>query len=385
MFRYSRVLVGKILLLLIIIIIGLVAGGCAGLGGQQAGWSGITVVDGNLFFGSTSGELIALDAASGDELWSPVSFETTSSGGFGCAASTSAVAIYGTPAVGGGLFYIGGFDGKVRAISADTSAVRWVYPREGNLNTILGGPIIAQDRVYFATVGGIVYALDATTGDFVWQFEAGDAIWSTPIISGDTLFVGSFDKKLYALDIATGEERWQQPFETQGPLLATPLVYENTVYVASFDRHIYALNATSGERIWQFPTDDETGNRPKNWFWASPVICDNTIYAPNMDGSVYVLDADSGALITTIDLGGAISSSPVVAGNKVFIANEEGSLYYIDTSNNQAEPLPELGGMVLAPLTTGDGVVYVHTYNEEAVYTVDAETGAVKELWVHSE
>ncbi len=382
MFRYSRSLVGKILLLLfIIIIIGLVAIGCVGFGAQQAGWSGVAVADGSLFFGSTGGSLVALDAENGGQLWPPVSFETSGSGGFGCAAPSTAVAIYGTPAIDGELVYIGGFDGKVRAINVETGAIRWVYPREGNLHSIIAGPLAAQGKVYIATKGGIVYSLNVATGDIIWQFEARGEIWSMPSIAGDTLFIGSFNKNLYALDVNTGEEKWQQSFESQGPIVSTPLVYDNTVYVASFDRHIYALDVTNGQKIWQFPAEGEAENKPEKWFWASPVISNSTIYAPNMDGKVYVLDANSGMFITAIDLGGSISSSAVVAGDKVFIATEEGNLYYIDTSSNQAIQLPDLGGGVSAPFTTGDGVVYVHTYKEEMVYAINAETGEVKKLW----
>jgi len=378
-FRYIRSLAGKILLLLIIIAVGLAASGCIGFGAQQAGWSGVMVTDSSLFFGSAEGKLVALNTENGGQLWPPVSFETSGSGGFGCAAQATAVAIYGTPAVDGDLVYIGGFDGKVRAITAENGATRWVYPREGNLHSIIAGPLAAQGKVYIATKGGIIYALDAATGDWMWEFETGDEIWSTPAIDGDTLFIGSFNKKLYALNIATGEQEWQQPFETQGPIVSTPLVYNNTVYVASFDRCVYALDATNGQKIWQFPNEDETENKPEKWFWASPVISNNTIYAANMDGKVYILNADDGVFITAIDLGSSISSSPVVAGDKVFIATEEGNLYYIDAISNQARQLPDLGGRVSAPFTTSDGVVYVHTYKEEIIYALNAENGAI--IW----
>ncbi len=378
-FRHNKALIGKILLLLILLISGLAAAGCVGFGGQQGGWSGVAIANGSLFFGSTEGKLIALDAENGGQLWPPVTFETSGSGGFGCAAPATAVALYGTPAVGEELIYIGGFDGKVYAINAETGAKRWVYPREGNLHSIVGGLVASQGRLYFGSAGGVVYALDAATGDWIWQFETEDEIWSTPAINGDTLFIGSFDKKLYALDVTTGEEKWQQPFESQGPIVSTPLVYDNTVYITSFDRHIYALDTTNGQLIWQYPFADEVENRPGKWFWASLVIHDNTIYAANMDGMVYVLDAGSGNLITALDLGSSISSSPAVADDKVFIATEEGRVYYINTNNHQTRELPVLEGGITAPLTASDGVVYVHAFKDEVIYAINAETGVI--IW----
>ncbi|GAI09627.1 unnamed protein product, partial [marine sediment metagenome] len=91
-----------------------------------------------------------------------------------------------------GLVYVAGYNGKVYAINTDSGAVRWVYPREGELQPIVGGAVAILDKVYFGGSDGIVYALDAATGDRQWKFETGDKIWSTPSVSGDTLYIGSF-------------------------------------------------------------------------------------------------------------------------------------------------------------------------------------------------
>ena len=380
MIKNIRPLAGKLLLLFILVAVMLVAGGCAGLGAQQAGWSGVTVADGNIYFGSTNGYMIALDAESGGEFWRKP-FAASGSGGFGCAPSEVAVPLYGTPVVGGELVYIAGYDGKIYAINTSAGAERWIYPRQGNLHSFVGGLAINQGRLYIGSVSGIIYALDAETGDWIWQFETGEQIWATPAIDGDTLYIGTFNKKLYAIDTATGEEKWQQPFEAQGPIISTPLVDDGIVYFGSFDRHIYALDAASGELIWQFPETEGNGeNIPQKWFWASPVIYNNTIYAVNMDGRVYILDADNnGNLIKIIDLDSAVSSTPVAANNKVFIATEDGKIFYIDTNDNSKMALPPLGGKVIAPLFVSDGVVYVHTNEDEIIYKLSAETGV--SLW----
>ncbi len=383
--RYKKVLVGKILLLLVLFSGGLAAAGCAGALFGQVGWSGATVADGSLFFGATGGKLVALDTSNGDLLWE-MPFETSGSGGFlGCAPQAAAVAFYGTPATSGELVYLSGYNGKVYALNTASGALRWVYPREGSLvGPIVGGPVLAQGRVYIGSGDGIVHALDVATGDRVWQFETGDRIWTTPAIYGDTLFIGSFDKKLYAINATDGSKKWD--FSTEGAIVATPLVYNDMVYIASFDRHIYALDAISGELIWTFPSADEEENRPQKWFWASPVVYDNVIYAPSMDGRFYVLDADSGTLITSIDLGGAISSSPVVVDGKVIAATEDGKIYSIDTDENQKSLITTLKTAedkeekIYAPLAASDGFVYIHS-QEGILYEVDLQTRVARQLY----
>jgi outer membrane protein assembly factor BamB len=100
-----------------------------------------------------------------------------------------------------------------------------------------------------------------------------------------------------------------------------------------------------------------------------------TIYAANTDGRVYVIDSGNGSLVTVIDLGSAISSTPAVTGNNVYIATEDGNIFYIDTNDNRKMALPPLAGKVTAPLVAGEGIVYVHTIEDEVIYKLNAETG----------
>jgi len=176
-----------IILTVVILLVGGLTAGCVQLGAQPKGWSGGVVADGNLFLGSMEGKVIALNASTGNQSWSYTLETTASGGGFGCAPTSTVVAIYGTPVVSGDLVYVGGYNGKIYALSSGSGALRWVYPREGNLQPIVGGPVVAQGRVYFGAADGKLYALDADTGDKAWGFETGDKIWSPPAIYDDTL------------------------------------------------------------------------------------------------------------------------------------------------------------------------------------------------------
>jgi outer membrane protein assembly factor BamB len=369
------------LLLAILLLGGLVFSGCRGLGSVPKGWSGGAIADGILFVGSMEGGLVAANATDGSRLWA-VSLETgPSAGGFGCAPTSTAVAIYGSPVVAEDLVYVGGYDGKVYAFALDRDEPRWVYPRQGDIGgPIVGGTIVSQGKVYFGTADGKVYALDAAEGykEEGWPFEIGDKIWSTPAIDGDTLYIGSFDKKLYALNVADGSKKWE--FETEGAIVSTPLVHNNTVYIGSFDRYLYALAATDGRLRWKFMAE--------NWFWAKPVVYNDTIYAACLDGKVYALDAESGRKLVEFDLGSPISSSPILVGESIVVATQDGVIYRIDTGNKQKKLVDlkkddsneeKKNKRVDAPLAASQGSVYVHT-TEDALYAVDVQSGAIREF-----
>ena len=358
------------------------------------GWSGGLVVGDALFVASMEGRVIAMDAADGTILGAPVAVETApAAGGLGCiptcgTPTSTAVAIYGAPAVSGDLVYVGGYDGKIYALMFDEGGLRseprWIYPRQGSIGApIVGGLVVAQNKLYFGSADGKVYALEAVDGFREWVFETGSKIWSTPTIDGETLFIGSFDKKFYAIDTTTGKEKWEKPFEVEGAIVSTPVVYNNTVYFGSFDRHMYAVDADTGKEVWRFPASDEDESKPDSWFWAEPLVHNNVVYAPCLDGKVYALDADSGEKVAEFDLGSPISSSPVLVDDLIVVATHDCTVYTLDTSNNRQRQLASLQETeqekVYAPLFARQGTVYVHT-TSDSLYALDVQSGASKKF-----
>jgi outer membrane protein assembly factor BamB len=376
-------------LLALIIAVSLVAFGCVS-GLAPVGWSGGMVSDGTLYVGSQYGQLVAVNLSDDSRLVSealvPVSQPglfgcSTSTGGGGCAGGSASVPIYGTPVVSGNLTYIAGYNGKVYAYNTSNLAVRWVYPREGNLSSIVGGIVVAQGKVLFGCTDGKVYALDAEFGDYLWESTAtGDKIWGTPAfleqtvyygstgetVNQDTLFIGSFDKKVYALNPGDGTVKWE--YTTEGSVIATPLVFNSTVYIGSFDRNLYALNAGDGTLKWKF-----TGN---NWFWAQPVVWNGIIYAGCLDGLVYALNADTGVEVKRFDLGSPVSSQPVIVEGSVIFVNRKGVVYSIDTGTNGIRQLADLKKTVNGPLAANEEIVYIHT-QENVLQPINAVTGAL--------
>jgi outer membrane protein assembly factor BamB len=362
-----------VFLLALVIAIGLVSFGCVS-GLMAVGWSGGTVANGTLYVGSRIGQLVAINLADDSRLFSealvPVSQPglfgcAPSAGGGGCSSGSAGVPVYGTPFVSGNLTYMAGYNGKVYAYNIVNLAVRWVYPRVGNLEPLVGSIIVAQGKLFFGGSDGNVYALDAVTGDFLWEFATGDKIWSTPAVDGDTLYIGSFDKKVYALNIADGSKKWE--YATEGSVIATPLIYQGTLYIGSFDRNLYALNAADGTLKWKF-----TG---KNFFWSQPLLIEGRLYVGCLDDFVYVLQANSGAKVAEFDLNGPVSSQPVLVADSVIFANRKGVIYSLSTVTNEIKQLADLKKDVYGPLTANGEIVYIRT-QDNVLQRMNAVTGA---------
>ncbi len=362
------------ILVALIIAVGLSIVGCV-TGISPVGWSGGSVDNGVLYVGSNEGRLVAINLTDDSRQWAE-SLKTvtptglfgcsTSGGGIGCGGGPTGVPIYGTPVVSGELAYIAGYNGKIYAYSTSNLATRWVYPREGNLAAFVGGIVIAQNKLFVGCSDGVILALDALTGDSLYQYKTGDKIWGTPAVDGDTLYIGSFDKKLYALNIADLNKKWE--YLTQGSIIATPLVQDGIVYIGSFDRNIYAVNASNGTLKWQF-----TGT---NWFWAQPVMVGDTLYAGCLDGFVYAINTATGEKIADFDLGSPVSSQPVIVGNYVVFVSRDGVIFKIDTTSREIGQVADLKTDTDGSLAAYQGIIYIHPQSM-VIKRVNLSSGAV--------
>ncbi len=361
-------------LLALVITVGLVALGCVS-GLTQVGWSGGRVSDGVLYVGSQAGKLVAINLSNDSRLWSEALTPTNRTslfgcspvtGGGGCSGASANVPVYGTPAVSGNLTYMAGYNGKVYAYNVGNLAVRWVYPREGNLSPLVGGIASAQGKLFFGGSDGTVYALDAALGDKLWEFTTGAKIWGTPAVVGDTLYIGSFDKKVYALNIADGTKKWE--YATEGSVIATPLVYQDTVYIGSFDRNLYALNASDGTLKWKFAAT--------NFFWSQPLVFQDKLYVGCLDNFAYVLQLPGGNKVAEFDLNRPVSAQPVMVADSVIFVNRKGVIYSLSTATNEIKQIADLKKTVDGPLTASGDIVYIHT-QDNALQRINGVTGAM--------
>ena len=82
-------------------------------------------------------------------------------------------------------------------------------------------------------------------GTVIWEFDAGDDVFSSPAIGSDgTVYVGSVDKKLYAINGKTGVNIWE--FDAGDKVYSSPAIgSDGTVYLGSWDKKLYAIKTNS--------------------------------------------------------------------------------------------------------------------------------------------
>ncbi len=184
------------------------------------------VVNGVVYFGSGDGEgnVYALNAATGALIWK---HPTTVSG------------VDSSPAVVNGVVYVSGEDGNFYALDAGTGTQLWEYETTGQ--GIFSSPAVANGVVYFggnSSIGG-VWALNATTGAFLWKYVTATTVDSSPAVANGVVYIGSEDNNVYALDAGTGSLLWS--YATGNQVISSPVVVNGKLYVGSEDGYLYTF------------------------------------------------------------------------------------------------------------------------------------------------
>lgn len=191
----------------------------------------VAVADGLAFAFDESFTLFALDASTGDELWTR-SFDRGDSG----------VA----PVVVDGRLYVGSADGAVRALDAESGATIW--QQDGIDGAVAGGA-----GTVFVAGRDVIAALDAADGGVRWR-KSPSMDPGPPAVADDTVYVGDTSVRgqnaVVALDGTTGDERWR--VETREVLFGDytragvnhgPAVADGVVYVATAPGDLYAITS----------------------------------------------------------------------------------------------------------------------------------------------
>jgi eukaryotic-like serine/threonine-protein kinase len=64
---------------------------------------------------------------------------------------------------------------------------------------ITASPTVAGAVVLVGTEAGVVFGLDAHTGERLWEFKTEGKITGSPIVAGETMYVVSHDGGIYAV------------------------------------------------------------------------------------------------------------------------------------------------------------------------------------------
>jgi outer membrane protein assembly factor BamB len=264
-------------------------------------------------------------------------------------------------------------------------------------------PAIAYGRVYLPTFDGRFYALDAATGDVIWQHRAGRCGWASPAVAAHVVyvtFIGSAEchhprpgGELDAYDTSTGRLRWRRQL---GPTESSPLVVDDEVIVGDWNGDVWALSTRDGRTLWRTHTRGavkgsvafgggrlfignyagqvlalapRTGNvlwqsGGHGSFYSSPAVAYGRVFIGSLDDGVYAFGATTGHLLWSRPTGGYVYASPAVFDKLVLVGSYDHRFYALDAGTGEVRWHFDAGDRISGAASVVDGLVYVSTFGE---------------------
>lgn len=289
-------------------------------------------------------------------------------------------------------------------------------------------PVVAFDRLFFATNAGVLYAISARTGKRAWVRRAGRcqaaspavgphlvyvsylnrppcnrrstkglsgelvAYWagsgnvrwkrriapseSSPLVEGGAVYVADWDGRVWSFHAGTGKLRWVT--QVGGAVKGGPTLASGHIYVGDYSGHLSALDARTGKVIWQASSQQRLGGL--GTFYSTPAAAYGRVYLGSTDGKVYSYGATSGKLRWSHGTGGYVYSSPAVWRQRIYVGSYSSRFYCLDAATGETRWTFTANGPISGSPTIVDGIVYFATLKQRT-YALDARTG--KQVWTY--
>ncbi|MFZ4551817.1 MAG: PQQ-binding-like beta-propeller repeat protein [Aquabacterium sp.] len=301
---------------------------------------------------NTDGDVLALNVASGQEVWR-------------LRAGSEL-----TAAVGGDGRYAAVVDVNNDLRVFDQGKPVWTEHLPGRVIT---APFVAGERVFVQAVDRSVRAYDVLDGRWLWQYQrpGGDALaLASPGVVGawrDTLLVGQ-GARLVGLDPVKGVPRFDLTVGTPrgsneverladlvGPLARAA---DNDICVRAFQLSVACVDVSRGGLKWTRPQSGvqavaastslvvgaDGADRLSAWkaetgdiAWrvdrfthrglSAPAVVGDRVVTLDNDGYLHVLAAADGRTLTRVELDSGAAAAPVVVNQTILVTTRKGTVY----------------------------------------------------------
>lgn len=271
--------------------------------------------------------------------------------------------IRGTSQYFQGVLYAGSYDNNLYALKASSGEFIWKYPTDGG---IVSKPSIADGKVYFGSEDHRLHVISASSGNIVWTYYTDGPIRSSPHLAEGHIFIGSDDGYLHAINMISGRQVWKT--DAGAAIRSTPLVSQESIYFGTEAGDFYCLDYR-GEIKWRF--------KAKRCITSSPVAGEGVIYFSSLDSSLYAIEAKTGWTIWRFRLDRGSISTPFITNGRIYIGAIDGQIYCIDAhSSKEVWRFPTDHQVTGSPLVYNDSL-YCGSVDGN-IYCLDYQSGRLR-------
>ncbi|HEY3250565.1 MAG TPA: PQQ-binding-like beta-propeller repeat protein [Ignavibacteria bacterium] len=281
------------------------------------GYNGIAVADAVVFVNSLAGEMISIDVTSGGKIGSL--------GFLGKDAGTTPL-VLGNDII---IAYAGDDKYSVASYNLREGKRNW----RKNFRYIQTSPVLQDGYVYFGSLDGNQYKIEAATGRQIWKYFISELIHSTCAVSNGKVLFGTDKGSFCCIGTTDGSELWK--IKIDAPVFSTPLIYDERVYFGADDSNYYAVNIMDGSIAWK-------QNMKTKITGGSTIYGKSSLIFGGINGNVYALNINDGELLWNFHTNGTITSSPVTSGRFIYCTSFDSHVYCLNGENGTMVWVSEL-------------------------------------------
>ena len=283
---------------------------------------GVAVYEGAVYIATLDGYLVSLNAETGEVIWQV----------------SNAVPFSNAPTIRGGRLYVVSRDSRLQVFSTQDGSRLWEHLAITELATVIGAtsPAVDSRMVVAGFNSGEIVALNSINGRVAWTdsltsrstqitpLSELNAIVGRPVIDGDRVFAVSHGGRMVSIDMRTGERIWTADIGS----IETPWVLGDFIFVVTLDGQVVCLSSGQGRVRWvsQLPAFEDPDDREGRINWTGPILASGKIYVASSTGELLALDPETGAIETRVDLDEPINVPPVIADGTIYFLADDGSL-----------------------------------------------------------
>jgi outer membrane protein assembly factor BamB len=283
----------------------------------------------------------------------------------------------------GDRVFVGSSHGMLWALSALDGRLLWRRP--------LGGPISSQpaylEELKLVVVGddqGALWAIEPDTGRERWVAHTHAPITAQPIYAEGNVYFTTSENRVYAVDAVTGKWKWQYDREAPDGFTirgqSGVLYSKGRVYTGFADGYLASLEARTGDVVW---VKSLAGDAISHYVDvdSTPTIEDGVMYASSVSGGVYALDPKDGSVHWRYEVDAA--SSVRVHGDRLYFAAGKAGLHCLDLAGHLVwkQVLPSAGELSTPLIVDAFGKSWVVLgAATSGAYIADAQTGRLEQF-----
>lgn len=282
---------------------------------------GISYEKGTIFVTNGFGNVIALDANSGEEIWK----------------INIRIPIRSAPIAFDNVVYVISHDNQVFALNSLNGEVLWNHRGILESASVLSSNSVSIDGglVFVPYSSGEIYAIRTLNGSVAWTDSLSrtgsstslseiNSITARPVTDNGRMISISHAGRMISVDISSGERLWT--LDISGT--ETPWVSGDWVFVLSTNSELVGVSRNAGKIKWvtQLEQYINEEKREDPIRWSGPVMISDKLFVISSHGVAAFISPQTGEIIETNKIPGSFFIAPVIVNGSIYLLNDSGDL-----------------------------------------------------------